>query len=161
MSIQNGKKPLSSKKATAATPLNADEIFGNELGVSKDMAAAIDKGGYTYRFISASKLAGNGGYHHRMWKPLPMKQLKEWGYATMDAFSFTIGNDPDGYVRRGDLVLAVRPKEITEKHRALLKQEAKRASMSQKKHSDELRQMAKEHGVDAQVLDTYEDEKEE
>jgi hypothetical protein len=161
MAIQNGKRPLSQKAQQKSAALNMDDIFGNPIAVEPEMAKAIESNGYTYRWVNATKLASAGGYHHRGWKALPTSELKKWGYGKMDSFSFTFGQDPDGFVRRGDLVLAVRPKEKTDIHRAYLKQEADRASNVQKKQADELKQMFKDAGVDGKVHEGYEDDRKE
>jgi hypothetical protein len=122
------------------------------------MKTLIESKGMAIRFISAPKLAANAGYHARAWRALSTKQLKEWGYATIGLDNFLNGSDPDGYIRRGDLVLAVRPLEQHKMHQAYLKQEANRANRSQKKHADALRDYVKDHNLDARVHEGYEDE---
>lgn len=155
METRNGKKPLAAKAQAKPTPLNMDDIFGNTLGLDPAIREALKKKGLSYRFVSAAKLQMNAGYHIRAWRPIKLKDIE--GYGTIDLF----GSDPDGYVRRGDLVLAVRPIELNEKHKTLLAQEANRAKGIQKRQADELRQHFKETGLDKagmSVIEGYEED---
>jgi hypothetical protein len=56
-----------------------------------------------------------GNSHDRAWRPIKQSECG------MIDQSLPNGSDVDGYIRRGDLVLAVRPKELGDKHRAVLK----------------------------------------
>lgn len=157
MSTINGKKPIAEKARTRATPLNMDDIFGNQLGVDPAIVKAIEAKGMVHRWINAKKLQEMGGYHHRGWKPIRMKEI---GCDTLDLSSLTFGTDPEGYLRRGDNVLAVRPRELHEKHRAYLDQEARARSRANtnKAHAEQMRQFVKEAGLDVKVHEGFEDE---
>jgi hypothetical protein len=52
MEIKNGKKPLASKPRQPS-PSTLDDIFGNALAVSAEVADAITKKGNEYRWISS------------------------------------------------------------------------------------------------------------
>jgi hypothetical protein len=161
MSIKNGKKPLSSKAQTAAAPISIDDVFGNALGLSADLLKILDKEGYAHRFVSAAAIEQSSGYHQSGWKPVSQAQLKKWGHATMDSHSFSFGTDPEGYIRRGDLVLALRPQALNEKHRAYLAQEAQRGQHVQKKHAEELRRQVADAGADIKIHEGFDDDKSE
>jgi hypothetical protein len=152
--MNNGRKPLSQKgkPSGAARPLGLDEIFGNPLSVDPAIAKAIEAQGKEYRWVGYQKLVSNGGYHERGWKPVKRSEC-----GNMESIP-TFGVDPEGYIRRGDLVLAVRDKELCERHRAYLREQAGRGKQIQKKHADELRQQVKAAGIDATITEGYEDE---
>lgn len=154
MSTVNGKKPLSKK--APPTPTNLEDIFGNTLGIDPAVAKEIEAKGLVYRFISAPQLQKMGGYHPRGWKPYKQDR------GTMDVHSLQFGSDPDGFIRRGELILAVRPKDLNEKHKAVLKQKAARGRETQTTHANELKEMIR-GSVGMQVHEGYEDpnEKEE
>ncbi len=152
MEIRNGKKPLAAKAASKAAPINMDDIFGNALGLDPNIVKALRDKGLVHRFISAPKLMSSGGYHARGWRPIKLKEIE--GYGTIDTF----GADPDGYLRRGDLVLAVRSKELNDKHKAYLAQEGARGKNIQKKQADELRQFVKGNDLGMEIIEGYEDE---
>ena len=148
MEIKNGKKPISAKPKSQS--LTLDDLFGNTLSVSPEVAKAIESKGMAYRWISYTKFIQMGGQHERAWRPIKRKDC-----GMMDS---SPENDPDGFIRRGDLVLAVRPKELHEKHRAYLRQEAQRGKTVQKSHADELRKYAKDQGIDMKISEGYGEE---
>lgn len=136
----NGKKPLSSKAKPA--PLTYDDLFGNKLGVDPAIKKRIDEMDMDCRFISVKHLQDMGGFHDHGWRPIKMKEV----CATMDEHTKQLGSDPEGYIRRGDLVLGVRSKERGRLHKTYLAQEAKARELKQieRVHKDELRQSLKE-----------------
>lgn len=149
MSIQNGKKPLSAKAQARPSGFNMDDIFGNRLGVNPELATELDKKGLSYRWVNAVKLSAYGGYHERGWRPIKRAEC-----ATMnDTHSFMIGNDPEGYIRRGDCVLAVRPKEINQKHKQYLAEQARVHKATSRQQAEQLKQFAKETNLDMSVVE--------
>jgi hypothetical protein len=155
MEIRNGKKPLAAKAASKPMPITMEDIFGNTLGLDPSIIKALKAKGLAYRFVSAAKLQQNAGYHERGWTPIKRKDIE--GYGTLDTF----GADPEGYVRRGDLVLAVRPQALNDKHKAYIAQEANRGNHSQKSQAKELREFVKNSGAEGiTVIEGY-DEKDE
>lgn len=153
---KNGKMPISAKPKTTK-PATLDDIFGNPMSLPPEVTAAFEKAGLAYRFVNASKIIQNGGRHHRAWTPIKLAKIKDMpGCANIDLF----GSDPDGYYRHGDLVLATRPKDLHQKHRAFLNQEAETAKRFQKRHAEELRQYVRENklGDQMKVHEGFEDE---
>lgn len=138
----NGKKPLSQKPKPMA--LSHDDLFGNQLGVDPDIKKKLNEMGMDCRFISVKHLQDMGGTHQYGWRPVKMKDVCD----TIDGHTKLFGADPEGYIRRGDLVLGMRSKELGEKHKQYLAQEADRVSLKklQRSHKDTLRQTLKETG---------------
>lgn len=152
MSTKNGRLPVSQKPRGNA-PISLSDIFGNPLEVSQSIADTLKAKGLTWRWVDYRKLVDNGGHHERGWAPI---KAKECGMTETSVF----GGDADGYVRRGTLVLAVRPKAMSDKHRAYLRQEADRYSKVQARHASELRQHAKDAGIGMTVSEGYGEESE-
>lgn len=122
--IKNGKLPLSQKRNQVS--INAEDIFDNALAVDPALVDLLKEKGYVCRYINAKRYSDMGGSHPSRWKPVPVSKLKEWGYATISV-SPDFGSDADGYIRRAELVLAIRSIDLNEKHKAYLAQEADRA----------------------------------
>lgn len=140
------KKPLSQRGRPA--PLNMDDIFGNALGVDPTILADIQKQGKVHRFINAKQLGEMGGHHPRGW--VPYKPSAEQR-ANMEGQALLFGSDPNGYVRRGDCILAVRPKELNDKHKAYLRQESARTANVAKEAAAGVREFIRANGLDMRV----------
>jgi hypothetical protein len=150
-----GQKPLSSKPKT--TPrLLLDDIFGNTLGVDPEIKKALDAKGFAIRWINAADLQAKAGYHPRGWRPV---KLKECGTIPSNPQDFMYGSDPEGYIRRGELILGVRSKELNDKHKAYLEQAAaaRAVTASSKAAAAELRKYASEAGVDMKIQEGFEE----
>lgn len=156
--IKSGKRPISQKNLSSV--LNSDDIFNNPLALDPAMIKVIESKGHSIRFINFKQFINMGGQHQAHWKPISLKTLKEWGYDTIGVDTFISGSDSDGYVRRQDLVLATRPKDINDKHKAYLRQEASRVQNLQGRHAQDLREYSRMAGLDAKVEEGYEDEQE-
>lgn len=144
--LKQGKKPLTARQAPQ---IRAEDLFGDPLKLDKDVKEQIEADGMEARFVDAKQLYDFNGYHKNGWIPFKKKSS-----ATVD---FKNDRDPDGVVRRGTLILAVRSKEICEKHRLMLAQKADRASNVSKTQAEELRQMARERHADVAVSEGYEE----
>lgn len=149
--LKDGKKPLSSRTVTAEME---QEIMGNTLTISGELKRELDAAGLEARWVSAKLLATDPNSHPRGWRPYFRKKTE-----TTDKPGFHFGNDPDGLVRRGTMVLAVKPKETAENHRAVLKHRAERMSGQayEKQRAQELRQMAREHNARAKIYEGYDE----
>jgi hypothetical protein len=140
------KKPFSQR--SKPTPVNMDDIFGNALGLDPELVASIKAKGLSHRFINARKLIDMGGYHPKGWRPYKPSAEER---AKLEAQSLLFGSDPDGYIRRGDCILAVRTSELNDKHKAYLKQEAARTQNTAKNAASQIRDFIKSNGLDMRV----------
>lgn len=131
--IKNGKRPLSQK--TRLPSVSAEDVFMNPIGLEKEMTDAITKAGHVYRYINYVRWQEMGGSHPAHWRPVTTKQLAEWGYDNIGVTNFLNGSDPNGLIRRADLVLAVRPKSINDMHVRLLRQDAEAVENLQEAHA--------------------------
>lgn len=145
--VKNGQKHISTKKEVQIRP---EDVFGDALKLDSALQAEISEAGMEARFVDAKKLYEFNGYHANGWTAFRRKSPA--------SIEFKHGNDPDGVVRRGSLILAVRPKEVCEKHRMLLAQRAKRSRAVTQTKAAELRQMAQEqHATSVGVSEGYEE----
>lgn len=148
---KNGRKPLAAKKTVAS--LTHDDIFGNAMTLPPELKAELDEQGLEPRFVDFKKLKEMDGFHEKGWTVYKKEDSDIIGNN-----EFRFGSTPDGVVRRGSMVLAVKPKASAEKHRAYLRQKAQRYSKSfVKRTTDELRQIARDGNVDARIYEGYED----
>lgn len=150
-----GKVPKS--KRPASNPFSPDdELFGNALSVPQEIKEELDRKGLEGRFVDAEKLYKMGGYHPKGW--VPYKRDKKEG-DTLGTVDWKFGSDPEGVIRRGSVILAVKSKESAQKHRDYLVTRAERLSPQNfdKEKAEELRQVAKDNRADAVVTEGYED----
>lgn len=150
--IINGKKPLSAKKRPTLDPRNAD-AFGNQLSLSVEIQKELADQGLVARFINAKKLQDMGGHHAKGWR-VYQRPVKEKASGTMDSSSFLSGSDPNGFIRRGDSILAVKTEAEVEDHRDYLRARADRHKNYKKQKASELRQYAKENGLKTIIDDS-------
>lgn len=142
------KKPLSAKRAPTS-PTGIPNFFRNKLMVPDDIAADIAAKGLEPRWIAYKKYVENGNSHDKGWT------VYKAPVAPTSADTL-MGKHPDGIIRRGDLVLAVRHKDLCDQHRAYNSQRAYSQTHGFKKaQAEELRQMAKDS--DLTVVEGYEE----
>lgn len=82
--------------------------------LSPEVQAELEEQGLVGRFINAKKFQQNYGYHKSGWRLYKRDMSKNKKQGSMD---FVHGSDPEGYIRRADLILAVKSKEEGEKQR--------------------------------------------
>ncbi len=129
--------------------------FDNQLAVDPAVLREAAAEGVAIRWINASKLKANYGYDSRQWQPYKRKQKS--GAVENNSFGFT---DPEGFIRRGDLVLASRPMAVHEASKARIANKNKNLTTSQRKTAAEsLKQTFKDAGLskDSKVIEGYED----
>lgn len=132
--IKKGRKPLSSK---SGVNINPDDVFTSRLKLPADAEAEAKEKGWELRWVDAQQMFLNGGQHKNGWMPYRRSS------AVKDDFGFKLGNDPEGIIRRQSLLLAWRPIEQGDKHRAFLKARRERMSASfLKEEARQLRQAA-------------------
>lgn len=135
----------SEKKSNDPEIANWDyiEFERNQLQLSEALKKEIADQNLDWRFIRASGYS-KLGYHKGNWKPYYVT-----GKHPIESFK---GIHPEGILTRGDLILAVRPKSISGKHRAKLQEKNSRLAGYNKQAADNLRQLAKENRVSGDVI---------
>lgn len=125
------------------------DYFFVDAGVKRD----IEKQGMVCRWINAKKLQENYGFDRRQWKPY--KKATD-SIASSNSFG---GTDSEGFVRRGDLILAVRPKALQDKYSEQISNKNKSLQkVHQKQAAAEIKQKLQESGTRGiKVLEGYDE----
>lgn len=140
------KKPVLSKPVVSNKGPAYSEFNRNMLEIPADLSKEMDGKGLEGRWINLKRFTEEG-FHKRGWVPFKPEKVSETN-------GFFYGNNPDGFIRRAELVLACRPKELGDQHRADLKQKADRLKSSV---DVEYRRSMKESGLKTKL---YEDQDE-
>lgn len=146
--LVKGRKPFKQAPRRQVKDLREDDLFGNMLKLDPDLEKELAEKGLEARFVDAGKLYAANGYHPKGWTVYK----RQTASGTMD---FKFGNDPEGIIRRGTMILAVKSKEQAERHREFLRQKAELYNSVVPRMAEELRRTAKENNVDAYVDETY------
>lgn len=149
--MNKGRKPIETKQKSVS--FAHDELFGNALKVDEALENELTAKGLIGRWVDYKKLVEFAGYHKNGW--VPYKREKS---DTIGSSNFINGMDPDGLVRRGTVVLAVKPKETVESHRSYLRMRAETyGAQVNKKKAEELRALLKSNNLNSEVIEGYED----
>lgn len=152
--VLNGKKPLSSKGRPSGMSNITDDIFGNQLALPEELRQEIEKKGLVARFVSSKTLYANQGYHPKGWRPYKADK------AVTLTSELKFGSDPDGLVRRGDCILAVKTVDEHAKHKDWLADKADRYKGHTKQKQRELQDQARAAGASTRVEEGYDGEDE-
>lgn len=159
--IEDLKKTIAALNLESASPMSytptpsasvsddASENFSNRFDVPKKLREEIVGKGYNYKFINFSKFKRDA-VHKSHW--IPYKPDKR----TVQDMLF--GLDPDGYVVRGDCVLAVRPLSVDKKAKAAIQSRNDRLNSYNDMAKSELQAYAAEHGIKAKISSGYEED---
>lgn len=132
---------------------NQNELYQSAFEVPEQVKKEIQEAGLVCRWINAKTFKEQFGFHKHHWMPFKSKYM-----ASLAGSIF--GGDPEGYVRRGDLILAAKSKELQDKHRAHIdaQNRAKIAGVTQESQRKQMREIAREHGVKNAKIEVDEDE---
>lgn len=153
---KNGRQPIA-KRAKRNPFVMTDDVFGNPLALDEELKKELQDQKLSYRFVDAKKLYEMGGYHAKGWVPY---KRKPGASANIGIAEFKFGSDPEGVIRRGSMILAVKTEEQAEKHRAFLRQRAERYADFPQEKAAELRKFAQEKNLNSEILEGYEDNQE-
>jgi hypothetical protein len=117
------KKPEIKKPESTKKPVEIPNFAKNVFDIDSALQKELDEAGLVPRWVNIKQMENFGGYHPKGWVPYKRKSINE----TEKLF----GQSGDGFLRRGDLVLAVKKKEEVDKHRAYLRHEAKESSVKE------------------------------
>lgn len=139
--MKKGKEPASKKfEEVNLSPSHTPNLLTIEDSIKKH----LDVEGLGYKFINDTTLRRNYGFNKEGWKP--------------HKFPETIrGTDPEGYLRRGDLVLASQPIGDVDMKRAIIKKRTEAYKHFNKEKANELRQLSRDGGLDMEVHEGYDE----
>jgi len=121
-----------------------DEV--NTLSVDKSLQRFLTASGLVWRFINWPKYLQNANMHPTQWKPYVVPDDAPKGNAT-----WKFGMDANSMIRRGDLVLAVKPIALHEQHKKVLAERNRIYKQFEDKKAEDFREFARERGVKTQV----------
>lgn len=154
--IKNGKKPISIKELARSAGFEDFDIVSDPFKLHSLISKELEDKKLGARFISMKALQTHFGSHPKGWRPYKPDCL--------DSIKgdLKLGIDPEGFVRRGDTILAVKPLEAVERHKTFLAIQANAMDPDtiRRQLADELRSNAREAGVDTVIKDGYYDERE-
>jgi hypothetical protein len=106
--MKDGKVPMSDREKYRQMATSTGSI----LTVPDVLVKAFADAGLVSKWVSKAKIASHGGYHPSNWIPYEMtaEQKKELP-------KVFLGNVVTGHLERGDLILAVKPKEMQDDHK--------------------------------------------
>jgi hypothetical protein len=156
MSKPQKAKAISSLKQDIEYTANIHDYQFNTMKLSPDLEQELKEKDLAWRFINMTQLKKNG--HHRgFWKPYQRTSKPEKDSPSVKLF----GNDPDGYIIRGDAILAVKPKAEADRFRSLL-QKRTQILAGQARSSSVAERLREELGADlgsgSTIKDLSEDE---
>jgi hypothetical protein len=113
----------------------------NRLTLPPAIAQELKEAGYDHRFVNETEFRQNHFMHQSGWLPYHLKNQR--------AMSSVDGIDSSGAFRRGDLILAVRPIEMSQAHRAKINERTQRQSgkAMTKQKTEEFKQVIKDQGL--------------
>jgi len=142
---------MSKNTKNPSKPISSDfvgEIHDSQLSVPQNLKEEMRSKGLEWRWISLKDLQRNGGFHRANWKPYKSDSIK----SVSSDFG---GTGPEGYLVRGEMVLAAKSKEAVEQQRALIRRKTEAQAGYGKQAAQQLRSTL---GNKAKVVEGYEDD---
>jgi hypothetical protein len=138
------------KSKQAAEQLSTPNMdFNDQLFLDEALKKELGDKKLAYRWINAHTLKKNYGFDRRQWKPYKRESA--------DASPHGFG-DTEGFTRRGDLILAVRPQEISDRQKKINQARNNAYAASQNKQAaEELKETFSRAGVKSKVYEGYDD----
>ncbi len=130
--MKQGKETKPTQES-AITGFNPDEFFTNRLSLPDALKQRMTKEGLDWRFINAQQFRSEGNVHRSHWTPYIVKDSP-------------LAN-AEGLIARGDLILGVRPKSVTDAHRKYLKGRNNLQKGHNKAAAQELKKMVRDAGL--------------
>lgn len=149
--MSKNRPSLKEKQASTEAGLEGLSFdFNNFFAIDPELKKEIEGKGMAYRWVNAIKLKANYGFDARQWAPYK----REGQVSGMSTFS-----DPEGFIRRGDLILAVQPKAVAAARKAQVASRNKSQSLAErnKAQAEELRRQLRSNDIKADISEGYED----
>ncbi len=140
-------KEKRSTEVKGKDPVFTDDTFmyNNMLALPDTLKTYLTAQGLDWRFLNAKEFRGAGGYHRSHWQPLKITtEMGDLGLSAVTA---------EGLIQRGDLILGVRTKAVTAKHKEFLAEKNRRYSQFNKNAADEMRSTIRSKGLSGVKVD--------
>lgn len=149
--MSKSRPSLKEKQASTEASLEGLNFdFNNFFAIDPALKSEIEGKGMAYRWVNAIKLKANYGYDSRQWAPYK----RDSQAPGMSTFS-----DPEGFIRRGDLILAVQPKAVNSARKAQVASRNKSQSLADRNkiQAEELRRQLRSNDIKADISEGYDD----
>ena len=145
------KKPSTVQEkeiSTQNTMEDANFDFTDQLAVPPAILQEIKDKNLAHRWVNAAKLAANYGFDSRQWTPYKPEKTPGGMFS---------GVDSEGYIRRGDLILAVQSQQLNAKRRAIIDAKNARNKGHNKQAAEMLKEAFKKSGVKAKISEGFDE----
>jgi hypothetical protein len=147
-----------SKKVTIQDKQTASEI-NNVAGIDALDPFSIDPAlrqeleakNLAFRWINGHKFKQAYGFDARRWAPYK-RESKPLGGS--ESFGYT---DPEGFIRRGDLILAAQPMAVAEARKSKVRAKTKALERQQSGAGDQLKKSFADAGIKSKVFEGYDE----
>lgn len=144
------KVPVS-KSGVSYGAVNSAEQFPefqqtNMLTLDPQIHSYLEEKGFAVRFINWGQYRANTNMHRSQWRPYEFSTD-----VRMASTSWAGTIDAEGLIRRGDLVLAVRPQKMHDEHRSQIEALNKQYRQFEEKKASDFKDFARERGVKTEV----------
>ncbi len=144
---KGGRVPLTEKMAEESMEPQMDEFDISLLHVDKEIKKTITEKGFACRWINATQYRNNGNFHHAGWRPYKHEVSSE----QRGSLDFQYGVSAEGYLIRGDNLLAIKPLEHQKRWADRVRRQAKINAGQGEEKVQEFREKARELGAKALV----------
>lgn len=127
-----------------------EEFVNNTLSLPDTLKQDLMAKGLSWRFINAAQFREKGNIHRTRWTPYKVENATELGISNLTV---------EGMIRRGDLILATRPKSTSENYKKMIEARNKALSGYNGEAARDMRKMAREYSVGehTKVYEGYEE----
>jgi hypothetical protein len=135
------KEKRSTERPNREPSFGGNFEYGNRLVLPEALKASLTEQGLDWRFLNTQEFRASGNYHRSQWVPYKVKAED----------IATYGATAEGMIQRGDLILGVRSKATSAKHREFLAERNRRYSNFNKTEAQKLRQHVKDNDLGGHV----------
>ena len=129
----------------------ADVFTSQPLSLPTALKEQLTSLGYVYRWINEADFRHNNNLHASGWLPYNVNAIGDVKSMARNKV------DAEGLMRRGDLILAIRPKSLNDAHVAKTREKNARLKGYTKEKAKEFREFIKGADKSAKITEGYED----
>lgn len=147
-----GKLTLKDKEEMVTSATMTEYEASDSFAIDPNLIKELKDKNLAYKWINAIKHKASYGFDRRGWQPYkreskPIGATEAYGYA-----------DPEGFVRRSDMILAVRPQALHDRKMAEIRAKSQgNAKDFQKQSASQLKNALKDGGINAKVHEGYDE----
>jgi hypothetical protein len=155
--MSKNKPSLKEKEELTGKTMAQQEMqtFDDHLYINPAIIAEIKAKGLVHRWINAHKLQQMHGFDSRAWTPYKLENPNN--------NNNIFGKDAEGYLRRGDLILAVQTQQIFDQRKARvdMRRQALNNAVHNKEAAQQLKKSMRDAGIKSKVYEGFDENGEE